>query len=181
MLPTLGHFVKRGETFIKELEKAVAKTVQSTQLLTALAVAVSPDQIPQSGFPRLLELLLALQRPPVAPSWLVEYHRQRLESEVTNALPLRRLLQLASSQSFLAYLIGEGRAPVCEQPLAGFCLVTQLLLQWPAELNGSGLEGEVERLRGQLQQPAAASERFGPYNVFFVFVLEGFNVNFQGG
>ena len=75
---------KRGEGVAKEMEKAVNKAgalMKHINILVA-AAAASPDKVVSPACPRLLQLLLDLQQPPIAPPWLGEFHRQRLISEV---------------------------------------------------------------------------------------------------
>ena len=75
---------KRGEGVAKEMEKAVNKAGALMKHINILvAAAASPDKVVSPACPRLLQLLLDLQQPPIAPLWLGEFHRQRLISEVT--------------------------------------------------------------------------------------------------
>ena len=87
-LQNLHHLARGGEEGAKEMEKAVIKTGVLMKLVTSLvAAAVSPDKVVAETSPQLLQLLLDLQQPPMAPSWLGEFHRQRLASEVLFGLP----------------------------------------------------------------------------------------------
>ena len=66
------------------MEKAVIKAGALMKNINNLvAAAASPDKVVSPACPQLLQLLLDLQQPPIAPLWLGEFHRQRLISEVT--------------------------------------------------------------------------------------------------
>ena len=81
-LQNLRRLAGRGEEGAKEMEKTVTKTGALMKILTILVAAASPDKVVASECPQLLHLLLDLQQPPIAPSWLGEFPRQRLASEV---------------------------------------------------------------------------------------------------
>ena len=82
-LQSIHCLAKGGEEGAKEMERTVTKTGLLLKLVTNLvAAAPSPDKVVAAACPQLLQLLLSLQQPPIAPSWLGEFHRQRLASEV---------------------------------------------------------------------------------------------------
>ena len=82
-LRIIGDHAKRGEGVAKEMEKAVNKAgALMKQISILVAAAASPDKVVSPACPQLLQLLLDLQQPPIAPPWLGEFHRQRLISEV---------------------------------------------------------------------------------------------------
>ena len=82
-LQNLHHLARGGEEGAKEMEKAVNKTGFFMKFVASLvSAAASPDKVVAETCPQLLQLLLDLQQPPIAPIWLGEFHRQRLVSEV---------------------------------------------------------------------------------------------------
>ena len=81
-LENLHRLARGGEEGAKEMEKTVTKTGALMKIVTNLVAAASPNKVVASECPQLLQLLLDLQQPPIAPSWLGEFHRQRLASEV---------------------------------------------------------------------------------------------------
>ena len=88
-LQSIHCFSKEGEESAKEVERIVTKTGALMKLVTNIvAAAPSADKVVASACPQLLQLLLSLQQPPIAPSWLGEFHRQRLSSEVPLVLVL---------------------------------------------------------------------------------------------
>ena len=60
----------------------VTKTGALMKIVINLVTAAYPDKVVASDCLQLLQLLLDLQQPPNASSWLGEFHRQRLASEV---------------------------------------------------------------------------------------------------
>ena len=85
-LQNLHRLARGGEDGGKEMEKTVTKTGALVKIVTSLVAAASPDKVVASECPHLLQLLLTLQQPPIAPAWLAELPRQRLASEVPLAL-----------------------------------------------------------------------------------------------
>ena len=81
-LQNLRRLAKGKEEGAKEMEKMVTKTGALMKIVINLVAAASPDKVVASDCLQLLQLLLDLQQPPNAPSWLGEFHRQRLASEV---------------------------------------------------------------------------------------------------
>ena len=81
-LHSLHCLCRGGEEGAKEMEKMVTKTGALMKIVINLVAAASPDKVVASDCLQLLQLLLDLQQPPNAPSWLGEFHRQRLASEV---------------------------------------------------------------------------------------------------
>ena len=81
-LHNLHRLGRGGEESAKEMEKMVTKTGVLMKIVISLVAAAAPDKVVASDCLQLLQLLLDLQQPPNAPSWLGEFHRQRLASEV---------------------------------------------------------------------------------------------------
>ena len=72
-----------GEEGVKEMEKNVNKAGALMKLISNIAAAATKPALAVSkDCPKLLQLLLDLQRPPKVPSWLGDFHRQKLASEV---------------------------------------------------------------------------------------------------
>ena len=72
-----------GEEGVKEMEKNVNKAGALMKLISNIAAAATTPALAVSkDCSKLLQLLLDLQRPPKAPSWLGDFHRQKLASEV---------------------------------------------------------------------------------------------------
>ena len=126
---------KRGEGVAKEMEKAVIKAGALTKNINNIvAAAASPDKVVSPACPQLLQLLLDLQQPPIAPLWLGEFHRQRLISEVTfvrstifsgypssclliklqvtGLTPVHNLMSLANAKTFHEFIHSQGKKQV---------------------------------------------------------------------